>query len=109
VVTESRPLDGRLRSGLFCREEFRLTGWLLDPKQRIMGSHLQLSRRNDPTISTKARFHSSVFARLASGAFYESIVLATFYEVIKIGGLDFTGKILTKEDVNPKTASNQNL
>jgi hypothetical protein len=32
--------------------------------------------------------HSLVFARLASGAFYETIVLATFYEIIipwKIG------------------------
>jgi len=26
--------------------------------------------------------HSSVFARLASGAFYETIVFATFYEII---------------------------
>ena len=29
--------------------------------------------------------HSSVFARLASGAFYETIVLATFYEIINRG------------------------
>jgi len=29
--------------------------------------------------------HSSVFARLASGAFYETIVFATFYEIIFIG------------------------
>jgi hypothetical protein len=29
--------------------------------------------------------HSSVFARLASEAFYETIVLATFYEIIKLG------------------------
>jgi hypothetical protein len=28
--------------------------------------------------------HSSVFARLATGAFYETIVLLTFYEFIKI-------------------------
>ena len=28
--------------------------------------------------------HSSVFARLASGAFYETIVPMTFYEIIKI-------------------------
>ncbi|MCX5908371.1 MAG: hypothetical protein NTY64_14595 [Deltaproteobacteria bacterium] len=28
--------------------------------------------------------HSSGFARLASGAFYEAISLATFYEIIKI-------------------------
>jgi hypothetical protein len=28
--------------------------------------------------------HSSVFARLASGAFYETIVPVTFYEIIKI-------------------------
>jgi hypothetical protein len=27
--------------------------------------------------------HSSVFARLASGAFYKAIGLATFYEIIK--------------------------
>jgi len=26
--------------------------------------------------------HSSVFARQASGAFYETIVLVTFYEII---------------------------
>ncbi|MCX5907860.1 MAG: hypothetical protein NTY64_11935 [Deltaproteobacteria bacterium] len=30
--------------------------------------------------------HSSGFARLASGAFYEAISLATFYETIFIGG-----------------------
>jgi len=28
--------------------------------------------------------HSSVFARLASGAFYETIVLLTFYEIITL-------------------------
>ena len=28
--------------------------------------------------------HSSVFARLASGAFYETIVLETFYEIINL-------------------------
>jgi hypothetical protein len=28
--------------------------------------------------------HSSVFARLASGAFYETIVPATFYEIINL-------------------------
>jgi hypothetical protein len=28
--------------------------------------------------------HSSVFARLASGAFYETIVPVTFYEIINI-------------------------
>jgi hypothetical protein len=28
--------------------------------------------------------HSSVFVRLASGAFYETIGLVTFYEIIKI-------------------------
>ena len=28
--------------------------------------------------------HSSVFARLASGAFYETIVPMTFYEIINI-------------------------
>ncbi|MCX5909346.1 MAG: hypothetical protein NTY64_19795 [Deltaproteobacteria bacterium] len=28
--------------------------------------------------------HSSGFARLASGAFYEAISLATFYEAIKL-------------------------
>jgi hypothetical protein len=30
--------------------------------------------------------HSSVFARLASGAFYETIVPVTFYEIINLGG-----------------------
>jgi hypothetical protein len=30
--------------------------------------------------------HSSVFARLASGAFYETIVLVTFYEIISVWG-----------------------
>ncbi|MCX5907777.1 MAG: hypothetical protein NTY64_11490 [Deltaproteobacteria bacterium] len=30
--------------------------------------------------------HSSGFARLASGAFYEAISLATFYETIKTSG-----------------------
>ena len=29
----------------------------------------------------------SVFARLASGAFYETIVPVTFYEIIKLDGL----------------------
>jgi len=28
--------------------------------------------------------HSSVFARLASGAFYETIVPVTFYEIINV-------------------------
>jgi hypothetical protein len=32
------------------------------------------------------RPYSSVFARLASGAFYETIVLLTFYEIINNGG-----------------------
>jgi hypothetical protein len=27
--------------------------------------------------------HSSVFARLASGAFYKTIVFLTFYEIVK--------------------------
>jgi hypothetical protein len=31
--------------------------------------------------------HSSVFARLASGAFYETIVPVTFYEIINFDGL----------------------
>ena len=31
--------------------------------------------------------HSSVFARLAYGAFYETIVLVTFYEIIKVDPL----------------------
>jgi hypothetical protein len=34
----------------------------------------------------RSALHSSVFARLASGAFYKTIVLATFYEIIKIDG-----------------------
>jgi hypothetical protein len=29
--------------------------------------------------------HSSIFARLTSGAFCETIVLVTFYEIIKMG------------------------
>ncbi|MCX5906454.1 MAG: hypothetical protein NTY64_04495 [Deltaproteobacteria bacterium] len=33
--------------------------------------------------------HSSGFARLASGAFYEAIALAIFYEIINIDNLDF--------------------
>ncbi len=32
--------------------------------------------------------HSSGFARLASGAFYAAIALATFYEIIKIQTLE---------------------
>ena len=43
---------------------------------------LQLRRCGAPNSAP----HSSVFARLASGAFYETIVLGTFYEVIKIDG-----------------------
>jgi len=31
----------------------------------------------------ESALHSSVFARLASGAFYETIVLAPYYELIK--------------------------
>jgi len=31
--------------------------------------------------------HSSVFARLASGTFYEAIVPLTFYEIIEVEGL----------------------
>ncbi|MCX5908950.1 MAG: hypothetical protein NTY64_17685, partial [Deltaproteobacteria bacterium] len=34
------------------------------------------------TVSTP---HLSAFARLASGAFYKAISLATFYEIIKLG------------------------
>jgi hypothetical protein len=36
--------------------------------------------------------HSSGFTRLASGAFYKAISLATFYEIIKIlsGGIYFS-------------------
>jgi hypothetical protein len=32
----------------------------------------------------QSTLHSSVFARLASGAFYETIVLLTFYDFIKV-------------------------
>jgi len=38
--------------------------------------------------------HSSVFARLASGAFYETILPATFYEIIKFS----KRKILLKNE-----------
>jgi len=38
------------------------------------------------------RPYSLDYARLASGAFYETIVLSTFYEVIKIGDWIFPGK-----------------
>jgi hypothetical protein len=38
--------------------------------------------------------HSSVLARLASGAFYETIVLATFYEIIKVDGFVKSPKML---------------
>jgi len=34
------------------------------------------------TAHLVSALHSSVFARLASGAFYETIVLVTFYEII---------------------------
>jgi hypothetical protein len=46
---------------------------------------LQLRRCSVP-VST---LHSSVFARLASGAFYGTIVPATFYEIIKFNGYSF--------------------
>ena len=36
--------------------------------------------------------HSSVFARLASGAFYETIVWMTFYEIINVGSGTDKGK-----------------
>jgi len=52
--------------------------------------------------------HSSVFARLASGAFYETIVLQTFYEIINYwgakipegmpGGLARRGKNAAQQD-----------
>jgi hypothetical protein len=34
--------------------------------------------------------HSSVFARLASGAFYETIVLVTFYEIFNFEDSKFS-------------------
>jgi len=38
--------------------------------------------------------HSSVLARLASGAFYETIVLAAFCEIIKVDGFVKSPKML---------------
>ena len=40
--------------------------------------------------------HSSVFARLASGALYETIVLVAFYEIIKIVGIKIGGNLREK-------------
>ena len=47
-------------------------------KKSICGVALQLRHCGAPVSAP----HSSVFARLASGAFYETIVLLTFYEII---------------------------
>jgi hypothetical protein len=58
-------------------------GWLR--KKSICGVALQL-RRCDAPISAP---HSSVFARLASGAFYAAIRLLTFYEIIKLEMIPF--------------------
>jgi hypothetical protein len=48
-------------------------------KKSIGGVALQLRRCSVPVRT----LHSSVFARLASGAFYKTIILVTFYETIK--------------------------
>jgi hypothetical protein len=56
------------------RNEIR---WLR--KKSICCVTLQLRRCSAPVCAP----HSSVFARLASGALYETIVPVTFYEIIK--------------------------
>ena len=43
--------------------------------------------------------HSSVFARLASGAFYETIVWLSFYEIIKFNNAVIT---LTPHEASPR-------
>ena len=48
-------------------------------KKSICGVALQLRRCSVPVRT----LHSSFFARLASGAFYKTIILVTFYETIK--------------------------
>jgi len=45
------------------------------------------------------RFNDEVEARLASGAFYETIVLVAFYEIIKIVGIKIGGEICGKNSV----------
>jgi len=44
------------------------------------------------------RFNDEVEARLASGAFYETIVLVAFYEIIKIVGIKIGGNLREKFD-----------
>jgi hypothetical protein len=39
--------------------------------------------------------HSSVFARLASGSFYETIVLVTFHEIITLETPLFSGSAVS--------------
>jgi len=43
--------------------------------------------RGDFVVAAPKGPHSSGFARLASGAFYEAIVPLTFYEIIEVEGL----------------------
>jgi len=72
----------------------RFTPALLDQKLRIesigRGFNFQeedsswgLSNRVNRCSVPASTLHSSGFARLASGAFYETIVLMPFYEIIK--------------------------
>jgi len=82
----------------------RFTPALLDQKLRIEGigrgsdfqeedSSWALSHRVNRCRVPVSTLHSSGFARLASGAFYETITLMTFYEII-IVNQDYQNNIL---------------
>jgi hypothetical protein len=78
-------LDPGFRRGDASRDFLRVhqIGWLR--KKSIFGVALQLRRCSAPVGAP----HSSVFARVASGAFYAAIGLLNFYEIIKLEMIPF--------------------
>jgi hypothetical protein len=81
----------------------RFTPALLDQKLGIEGigrgsdfqeedSFWDLSHRVNRCSVPGSTLHSSGFARLASGAFYETIILMTFYEIIMSDPLKMLGE-----------------
>jgi len=60
-----------------------IDGFVKSPSVRLRRIVLQL-RRCSATVSAP---HSSIFARLASGAFYETIVTVNFFEIMKVDDL----------------------
>jgi len=78
VLKEKSILSGNKKA--FLKNQI---GWLR--KKSICGVALQLRRCGAPVNAP----HSSVFARLASGALYAAIGLLTFYEIIKLEMIPF--------------------